>query len=187
MRPNSSDLSKMLIKAGIPEGLARLPSVLPSDVVEPLASFAFCIQRFSCAEWGDKTRKALVEAGVVDSLLAALRTAADEPYPTVHVELALAVSFLGDIGGAAVRKEIINAGGVSILKRVGGYGTPEVTKACDIAVTSITGNILSRNAASIKTTMAHTWNGGCPDHSPPCPRGALPQATPADVSFFSPS
>ncbi|THU94438.1 hypothetical protein K435DRAFT_860566 [Dendrothele bispora CBS 962.96] len=90
MRPNSSDMSRLLLDAGIASGLARMPSVLPSDEVAPLASFAFAIQRFSCAEWGGGTRKALVEAGVVDSLLAALRTAADEPYPQVHIELTLA-------------------------------------------------------------------------------------------------
>lgn len=46
MRPNSSDMSKTLLDAGIARGLARLPSVLPTEVVEPLASFAFAIQRF---------------------------------------------------------------------------------------------------------------------------------------------
>ncbi|THU94430.1 ARM repeat-containing protein [Dendrothele bispora CBS 962.96] len=146
MRPNSSDMSRLLLDAGIASGLARMPSVLPSDEVAPLASFAFAIQRFSCAEWGGGTRKALVEAGVVDSLLAALRTAADEPYPQVHIELALAVSFLGDVGGKDIRKEIVSAGGVKILKKVGSVGSPEVAKACNMAATSITGNIWTRNA-----------------------------------------
>jgi len=149
MRPNSSDMSKILLDAGTAKGLARLPHVLPTEEVEPLESFAFAIQRFSCAEWGGGTRKALVDAGVVDSLLAALRTAADVPYPHVHIELALAVSFLGDVGGSAIRKEIINAGGIEILKRVGAAGKPEVTKACDIAATSITGNLFSRNAGTL--------------------------------------
>ncbi|KAF5353115.1 hypothetical protein D9758_008784 [Tetrapyrgos nigripes] len=169
MRPNSSDMSRMLLDAGVAAGLARMPSVLPSDEVAPLASFAFAIQRFSCAEWGGGTRKALVEAGVVDSLLAALRTAADEPYPQVHIELALAVSFLGDVGGKDIRKEIINAGGIKILKRVGAVGSPEVSKACNMAATSITGNIWTRNAASAKTAMTHNWSGGCPEYHPPCP------------------
>ena len=88
----------------------------------------------------------MVDAGVVDSLLAALRTAADEPFPQVHVELAQAVSFLGDVGGSAIRKEVISAGGIEILKRVGKIGSPEVSKACGMAVTSITGNIFTRNA-----------------------------------------
>ncbi len=146
MRPNSADISKILLEAGIAKGLARLPSVLPSDEVEPLGSFAFAVQRFSCAEWGSGTRKALVDAGVVDSLLAALRTVADEPKPQIHVEMALAVSFLGDVGGAAIRKEIVSAGGITILKRVGANGSPEVAKACGMAVTSITGNLWTRNA-----------------------------------------
>lgn len=46
MRPNSSDMSRTLLDAGIARGLARLPSVLPTEEVEPLASFAFAIQRF---------------------------------------------------------------------------------------------------------------------------------------------
>ena len=148
MRPNSSDMSKALLDAGTAKGLARLPRVLPTEEVEPLESFAFAIQRFSCAEWGGGTRKALVEAGVVDSLLAALRTAADVPYPHVHIELALAVSFLGDVGGSAIRKEIISAGGIDILKKVGASGRPEVAKACNMAVTSITGNLWTRNAGA---------------------------------------
>jgi hypothetical protein len=169
MRPNSSEMSKVLLEAGAAKGLARLPRVLPTEEVEPLGSFAFAIQRFSCAEWGGGTRKALVQAGVVDSLLAALRTAADVPYPKVHTELALAVSFLGDVGGSAIRKEIINAGGITILKKVSAAAKPEVAKVCNMAVTSITGNLWSRNAASAKTAMTHNWNGGCPDHQPVCP------------------
>jgi hypothetical protein len=169
MRPNSSDMAKALLDAGTAKALARLPRVLPSEVIEPLASFAFAIQRLSCAEWGGGTRKALVDAGVVDSLLAALRTSADEPYPGVHIELALAVSFLGDVGGTSIRKEIVKAGGIDILKRVSVAGEPEVTKACNLAITSITGNLWSRNAASAKTAMAHNWNGGCPEYQPACP------------------
>jgi len=92
MRPNSGDMAKALLDAGIATGLARIPSVLPAEEVEPLGSFAFAIQRFSCAEWGGGVRKVLVAAGVVDGLLAALRTASSEPYPQVHIELALAVS-----------------------------------------------------------------------------------------------
>ncbi|KAF9258925.1 ARM repeat-containing protein [Marasmius fiardii PR-910] len=178
MRPNSSDMSKILLEKGVAGGLARMPRVLPQDEVEPLASFAFAIQRFSCAEWGGGTRKALVDAGVVDSLLAALRTAADEPYPQVHIELALAVSFLGDVGGSAIRKEIVNAGGVRILKeiakeavtgKIGAGRGDEVAKACNMAATSIAGNIWTRNAASAKTAMNHNWSGGCPEYHPPCP------------------
>ncbi|KAL0580453.1 hypothetical protein V5O48_001523 [Marasmius crinis-equi] len=178
MRPNSSDMSKILLEKGTAVGLARMPRVLPQDEVEPLASFAFAISRFSCAEWGGGTRKALVDAGVVDSLLSALRTASDEPYPQVHIELALAVSFLGDVGGSAIRKEIINAGGVKILKEIArdavngtiGVGRgDEVAKACNMAATSISGNIWTRNAASAKTAMNHNWSGGCPEYHPPCP------------------
>ncbi|KAI3612067.1 Armdomain-containing protein [Moniliophthora roreri] len=172
MRPNSSDISKILLQADIARGLARLPTVLPPDVVYPLGSFGFTIQRFSCAEWGGSTRKALVEAGVVDSLLAALRTAADEyQCYDVHIELALAISLLGDVGGSAIRKEIVNAGGIDILKSLsaGATGNPDVSKACNMAITSITGNLFSRNAASAKTAMAHNWNGGCADYHPPCP------------------
>jgi hypothetical protein len=115
-------------------------------MVDPLASFAFAIQRLSCAEWGSSTRKALVEAGVVDSLLSALRTSAEFPNPQVHIELALAISFLGDVGGTSIRKEIVKAGGIEILKRVGAAGNTEVSKACNLAVTSITGNLWTRNA-----------------------------------------
>lgn len=155
MRPNSSDMSKILLEANCAPGLARIPRVLPATCVPPLAGFAFAIQRFSCAEWGSGTRKALVEAGVVDSLLAALRTAGEEKGREeyeVHVELALAVSFLGDVGGGAIRKEIIKAGGIDILKRMGVEAgkedRTEVVKACNLAVTSITGNLWSRNAGA---------------------------------------
>lgn len=188
LRPNGSDISKALLDAGAARALARLPRVLANDDIEPLGSFGFAIQRFSCAEWGGGTRKALVEAGVVDSLLSALRTAADVPYPQVHIELALAVNFLGDVGGSSIRKEIVRAGGIDIIKRVGTAGTPEVTKACNMAVTSITGNLWTRNAgelyetncynlyadnmllaASAKTAMSMEWSGGCPDYQPECP------------------
>jgi hypothetical protein len=149
MRPNSSDMAKSLLDAGIARGLARLPSVLPTEEVAPLEAFAFAIQRFSCAEWGSSTRKALVDAGVVDSLLAAMRTAADEPYPQIHIELAYAIALLGDVGGTAIRKEIINAGGIDILKRVGGAASrDDVTKACNTAATSISGNLFSRNTGT---------------------------------------
>jgi len=148
MRPNGSDIAKTLIDAGSAGALARLPYVLQPEVVDPLASFAFAIQRFSCAEWGAGSRRALVEAGVVDSLLAALRTSADIVCPWVHVELALAVSFLGDLGGTSIRKEIMKAGGIDILKQVGASGKSEVTRACNLAITSITGNIWTRNAGT---------------------------------------
>ncbi|KAJ7898577.1 armadillo-type protein [Mycena olivaceomarginata] len=147
MRPNSSDIAKSLLDAGIARGLARLPSMLSTKEVEPLGAFAFAIQRFSCAEWGGGTRKALVDAGVVDALLAALRTAAEEPYPQVHIELANAIALLGDVGGTSIRKEIVNAGGIDILKRVGSLAArSDVTKACNQAATSIVGNVWSRNA-----------------------------------------
>jgi len=169
MRPSGSDIAKVLIKAGSARSLARLPRVLQPEVTDPLASFAFAIQRFSCAEWGAGTRDALVQAGVVDSLLAALRTSADVACPWVHIELALAVSFLGDVGGKPIRKEIVKAGGVDILKQVGATGKSEVAKACNLAVTTITGNLWTRNAASAKTAMSHNWSGGCPEHQPACP------------------
>jgi hypothetical protein len=149
MRPNSTDMSKALLDAGIAKGLARLPRVLPTEEVEPLESFAFAIQRFSCAEWDGETRKAFVAAGMVDSLLAALRAAADVPYPHVHIELALAVSFLGDVGGSSIRKQIISAGGIDTLKRISAAGTPEVAKACNMAVISITGNLWTRNSGTL--------------------------------------
>jgi hypothetical protein len=146
LRPNALDLAKNLLEVGTAKALARLPHVLQAEEIEPLSSFAFAIHRFSVAEWGAGTRKALVDAGVVDSLLSALRTAADVLYPQVLIELALAVSALVDIGGASIRKEIVRAGGVEILQRVGAKGLPEVEKACNIAVTSITGNFWTRHA-----------------------------------------
>ncbi|KAJ7159838.1 armadillo-type protein [Mycena crocata] len=170
MRPNSSDMAKVLLDAGIARGLARLPSMLPTEEVEPLGSFAFAIQRLSCAEWGGGVRKSLVEAGVVDALLAAMRTASDEPYPQVHIELAYALALLSDVGGGSIRKEIVNAGGIDILKRVGSSALRgDVTKACNLAVASVTGNVWSRNAASAKAALAHEWSGGCPDYLPECP------------------
>jgi hypothetical protein len=123
--------------------------MLPTEEVEPLGAFAFAIQRFSCAEWGGGTRKALVDAGVVDSLLAALRTAADEPYPQVHIELAYAIALLSDVGGTSIRKEIVNAGGIEILKQIAAStARVDVGKACNLATTSINGNIWSRNTGS---------------------------------------
>jgi hypothetical protein len=146
VRPSASDIAKSLLDAGAAKALARIPRVLVNDEIEPLVSFAFAIQRFSVAEWGSGTRKALVDAGVVDSLLSALRTSEYIPYPQAHIELALAVSFLGDVGGTSIRKEIVRAGGIDILKRVGAAGKPEVKKACNMTITSITGNLWSRNA-----------------------------------------
>ncbi|KAJ7152890.1 hypothetical protein C8R46DRAFT_1067039 [Mycena filopes] len=172
MRPNSSDMAKVLLDAGIARGLARLPSMLATEDVEPLGAFAFAIQRFSCAEWGGGTRKALVDAGVVDSLLAALRTSADEPHPQVHIELAYAIALLSDVGGSGIRREIVNAGGIDILKQISASAVrSDVAKACNLAATSIKGNIWSRNTASAKAALAHEWSGGCPDHLPECPVG----------------
>ncbi|CAK5263320.1 unnamed protein product [Mycena citricolor] len=171
MRPNSGDMAKTLLDAGIASGLARLPSILPADQIEPLGAFAFAVQRFSCAEWGGGTRKALVEAGAVDALLAALRTAAEEPFPQVHIELAHAIALLADVGGSAIRKEIVSAGGVGILKQIASDTTTraDVAKACNLAATSVMGNLWSRNAASAKAALVHEWSGGCPDHIPECP------------------
>jgi len=174
MRPNSLDLAKSLLEAGAATGLARMPRVLPTEEVEPLASFAFAVQRFSCAEWGGKTRKALVDAGVVDSLLAAMRTASETSRPQVLIELALAICLLGDVGGSSIRKEITNAGGLDILEKVGRTGAPEVARVCQMAVTSINGNLWTRNAASAKAAMAHNWTGGCPDYQPLCPTMTIP-------------
>ncbi len=188
MRPNSLDMAKALLDAGSAAGLARLPRVLV-DQIEPLGSFAFAIQRFVCAEWGGGTRRALVDAGVVDSLLSALRTAAHVPAPNVHIELARAITFLCDIGGGDVRKEIVRAGGIDILKQVAEAARPEVAKVCNVAITSVTGNMWSRNAgerkasmgysefsdvlfltkAVSKTALKHDWSGGCPDYLPPQP------------------
>ena len=44
MRPNSSDMAKLLLDAGAAPGLARLPSVLADHEIDPLGSFAFAIQ-----------------------------------------------------------------------------------------------------------------------------------------------
>ncbi|KAF5337767.1 hypothetical protein D9758_016612 [Tetrapyrgos nigripes] len=189
MRPACTDMAKRLLEAGVAHGLARLPTVLSQDCLYPLASLGFAIQRFSCAEWGNGTRVALLEAGVIDSLLAALRTAGananenapsgmdshmsshsrSSEYDEAQVELALALSLLGDVGGAVIRKEIISAGGIEILQSVGAKGSPDVAKACEMAVTSVSGNVLTRNAASARTAMLHHWIGGCPDYQPSCP------------------
>lgn len=146
MRPNASEIAKTLLDAGSAKALARIPHIVSVQEIEPIVSFAFTIQRFSVAEWGAGSRKALVEAGVVDSLLSVLRASADVPYPKMQIELASAVSFLGDVGGSSIRKEIVRAGGIEILQRVSAAGKPEVTKTCNLAVTSITGNLWTRNA-----------------------------------------
>ncbi|CAE6510344.1 unnamed protein product [Rhizoctonia solani] len=166
MRPNSSDMAKVLLRAGAAEGLAKLPSVVPPGETEALGSFAFAIARFSCAEWSVGTRKALVEAGVVDALLRALRAAADIPAtnPQVHAELAFAISFLGDVGGSSIRKEIQDSGGVEILRRLARQEPPDVRKACEGAITSTTGNVFTRLTASTKAGMTHDWRGGCPEY-----------------------
>ncbi|KAG9016973.1 hypothetical protein FRB93_009503 [Tulasnella sp. JGI-2019a] len=169
MRPNSGDMAKVLLEGGAAQGLARLPRVIPKDCIRPLESFGFAIQRFGCAEWGTGTRKALIEAGILDSLMLALKTASTTAYPQAHVDLALAVSLLGDIGGGEVRERIIRADGVEILKRLAILGSPEVTRACNTAVTSLTGNLFTRNAASAKSALVHDWSGGCPDYQPISP------------------
>ncbi|KAG8730752.1 hypothetical protein FRC11_005882 [Ceratobasidium sp. 423] len=165
MRPNSSDMAKVLLRAGAAEGLAKLPSAIPPEETEALGSFAFAIARFSCAEWSAGTRKVLVEAGVVDALLRALRAAADVPAtdPQVHAELAFAISFLGDVGGSSIRKEIQDSGGVEILRQLARQEPPDVRKACETAITSITGNVITRLTASTKAGLTHDWKGGCPE------------------------
>ncbi|CAE6445405.1 unnamed protein product [Rhizoctonia solani] len=127
MRPNSSDMAKILLRAGAAEGLARLPSVVPAEETDALGSFAFAIARFSCAQWSPGTRKQLVEAGVVDALLRTLRAASSVPAidPEVHADLALAISFLGDVGGSSIRKEIQDSGGVDILRQLAMQEPPE--------------------------------------------------------------
>ncbi|KAF8747508.1 Protein tyrosine kinase, partial [Rhizoctonia solani] len=167
MRPNSSDMARVLLRAGAAEGLARLPTVVQAEETDALGSFAFAIARFSCAEWSPGTRKQLVEAGVVDALLRALRAAASVPAtdPQVHAELALAISFLGDVGGSSIRKEIQDSGGVDILKQLSIQEPPDVRKACETAIRSTTGNVFSRLGASTKAGLNHDWRGGCPDYS----------------------
>ncbi|KAF9258986.1 ARM repeat-containing protein [Marasmius fiardii PR-910] len=157
LRPNSSEIARELLKAGVANGLTRLPRVIAPNDIEPLGPFAFAIQRFCYAEWGGGTRKVLVDAGVVDSLLSALRIAVDSAEasvssaPTsacVQIELAMAISCLGDFGGKKVRKEILNAGGLLVLKRLASIAGPgtEVEKVCNMAVKSVSGNVVTRNA-----------------------------------------
>ncbi|CAE6355273.1 unnamed protein product [Rhizoctonia solani] len=166
MRPNSSEMAEILLWEGAAEGLAKLPCTIPPEETEALGSFAFAVARFSCAEWGPGTRKALVRAGVVDALLSALRAASAIPTtnPQVHAELAFAVSFLGDVGGAAIRKEIRDAGGIEILRQVARQGPPDVRKASETAITVLTGNVFTRSSASAKTAFTHDWSGGCPEY-----------------------
>ncbi|CAE6443020.1 unnamed protein product [Rhizoctonia solani] len=171
MRPNSSDMAKVLLRAGAAKGLARLSNVVPVEETDALGSFAFAIARFSCAEWSAGTRKELVEAGVVDALLRALRAAASVPAtnPQVHAELAFAISFLGDVGGSSIRKEIQESGGIDILRRLAQQEPPDVRKACETAIASTTGNVFTRLTASTKAGLTHDWRGGCPEYSIPHP------------------
>ncbi|KAJ1305207.1 hypothetical protein OPQ81_000236 [Rhizoctonia solani] len=166
MRPNSSDMAKILLRGGAAKGLAKLPHSIPLEETEALGSFAFAIARFSCAEWGPGTRKALVQTGVVDALLSALRTASAVPTtnPHVHAELAFAISFLGDVGGSSIRKEIQDSGGVEILRQLARQEPPDVRKACEDAITSTTGNMFTRLTASTKAGLTHDWRGGCPEY-----------------------
>lgn len=158
MRPNSADMAKILLREGAADGLARLPRVIPAQETDALGSFAFAIARFSCAEWGSGTRKTLVQAGVVDALLSALRAASAVPTtnPRVHAELAFAVSFLGDVGGSAIRKEIQDAGGIDILRQVARQGPPDVRKACETAITTITGNVFTRSSGTYISVVPFT-------------------------------
>ncbi|KAJ3910987.1 hypothetical protein F5877DRAFT_93820 [Lentinula edodes] len=126
MRPNSSDMARILLEADVAKGLARLPTVLTSENLQALGFLGFTVQRFSCAKWSRKIRQTLVEAGVVDWLLTALRTAADELCHDVH-QTGSRHRSSGDIGGSAIRKEIVNA-------------ALQVAKACNMAITSVTGN-----------------------------------------------
>lgn len=150
LRPNSGDVAKVLLDAGIARGLARLPRLLPAEELEPLVAYAFAIQRFSCV-WIGGVRNALVEAGIVESLLVALKTAANEPSPDVHIELALACTFLCDTCSRA-RKEMHNMGAIKVLQRIAAGGSPAVTKVCNTAITSISGNLMARNAGMCSYT-----------------------------------
>ncbi|KAG7086062.1 hypothetical protein E1B28_003582 [Marasmius oreades] len=197
LRPNSGGIANELLKGGVATGLVRLPRVLSPGELEALDSFAFAIQRFSYSERGGGggggsgysggAKRALVDAGIISSMLSALRMTVEQRphdrggggggggrgYAPIQIQLAMAVSSLGDIGsgGKKIRKEILDAGGLAVLKRlacVAGPGT-EVEKACNTAVKSISGNVVVRNAASAKTSSSHSWVGGCPDYLPPCP------------------
>lgn len=61
----------------------------------------------------------------------------------------MTMSFLGDVGGGAIRKEIVKAGGMEVMKMMGSEATKEgrwkVVKACGFAVMRITENLWSRN------------------------------------------
>ncbi|KAJ7260467.1 hypothetical protein B0H12DRAFT_1107469 [Mycena haematopus] len=167
---DSGDIANVLLDAGVANGLVRLPSILAADEVEPLGGFAFAVQRLSSADWGGQARKTLVDAGIVEALLNAQITAADQRCPEVHIQLAYATARIADVGGAPVRKQIVNAGGVEILKRIESLTVrTDVQTACNLAVKSITGNLWSRNAASSKAALLHDWSGGCPDYLPECP------------------
>ncbi|KAF7351676.1 ARM repeat-containing protein [Mycena sanguinolenta] len=167
---DSTDMATMLLDAGVVKGLARLPSILLVDEVEPLEAFAFALQRLSSADWGGQARKALVDAGVVEALLSAQIAVADKRCPELHVELAHTTARVADVGGAPVRKQIINAGGVEILKRVSSLAIQnDVQEACNLAVKSVSGNLWSRNAASSKAALLHDWSGACPYYLPDCP------------------
>ncbi|KAJ7738139.1 hypothetical protein B0H16DRAFT_99463 [Mycena metata] len=149
-----------------------VPSPLPTLAPHTVAPYTLSLTSDNCIIFIGEAADHLpvVDAGVVDSLLAALRTSADEPHPQVHIELAYAIALLSDIGGSSIRKEVVNAGGIDILKSISSSAViPAVAKACNLAATSIKGNIWSRNTASAKAAMAHEWSGGCPDHLPECP------------------
>ncbi|KAF8175979.1 armadillo-type protein [Mycena galopus ATCC 62051] len=167
--PDSTDMATVLLEAGVGRGLGRLPSTLSAGEVDALEGFAFAIQRFCSAEWGGEARKALVDAGIVKSLLDAQRSAANEPRPEIHIEIAHALARVADVGGASIRKQIVNGGAIEILKRVGNPAArPDVAKACNLAAKSITGNLWSRNQASSKVALSHDWSVGCPEHLPDC-------------------
>ncbi|KAJ6457973.1 armadillo-type protein [Mycena sanguinolenta] len=167
---DSTDMATMLLDAGVVNGLARVPSILAADEVESLGAFAFALQRLSSADWGGQARKALVDAGIVEALLNAQIAVADQRCPELHIELAHTTARVADVGGAPVRKQIINAGGIEILKRVASLTIRnDVQAACNLAIKSVSGNLWSRNAASSKAALLHDWSGGCPYHLPDCP------------------
>ncbi|KAJ7908949.1 hypothetical protein B0H13DRAFT_2251444 [Mycena leptocephala] len=140
MRPNSSDMAKVLLDAGVARGWLGLQHSAHEEGAA--GRICICNPTLACAEWGGGTRKALVDAGV--------------PYPEVHIELANAGRVARGRGRDVVRKEIVNAGGIDILKRVASLAArAEVAKACNQAATSIIGNVWSRNAASAKAALAH--------------------------------
>ncbi|KDQ56524.1 hypothetical protein JAAARDRAFT_294306 [Jaapia argillacea MUCL 33604] len=169
---SDKSISDALLEAGVAQALARLPDVLSANQVEALTAFAIAVQRVAWAGSRSDSCKALVDAGVVDPLLAALRTAVRIQNPEVQYELVMAVAILGDFGGWGVRKQLRVGGALDVLDQIRPVGHPHLRQARNKAMGAVSWIPWKINHDTARNIF-YPWMMSpycCPDYRPSCLR-----------------